>query len=233
MEKKIETIKRILIKTSGEMLGGSFDEDSINFMAKSLKAAYETGADIGVVIGAGNIMRGAGAHYIQRSKADSAGMLGTVINSIVLQDTLENKFDIPSIVLGAFEIDGICRKNSPSLIKESFEQKKIIIFGGGTGAPYFSTDTAGVLKALEMGAELMVKATKVDGVYDKDPKKFSDAKKYAEISYMDTLEQKLGVMDLTAASLAMENHLPIRVVDLKGENLAGIIKGQNLGTLIS
>ncbi len=223
--------KKILIKVSGEMLGQGFDKSAIWTMADQLKKAYQTNAHIGVVIGAGNIMRGASTKFVTRSKADGAGMLGTAINSIVLQDILEKDFSVPSIVLGSFAIEGICPQASPSLIYDSFENKKLIIFAGGTGAPFFSTDTAGVLKALEMNAELMIKATKVDGVYDKDPQKFPDAKKYQHISYMETLNQQLGVMDLTAISLAMENHLPLRVGIL--EDLASIINGENLGTLIS
>ncbi len=226
-------IKKILIKVSGEMLGDVFDEERIYYMAECLQKARETGACIGVVIGAGNIMRGAGASYLHRSKADSAGMLGTVINSIVLQDVLESRYQTPCTVLGAFEIAGMCGKASPAAISQNFEEGRLVIFAGGTGAPYFSTDTAGVLKALEMDAELMVKATKVDGVYDKDPVKYPDAVKYDKLSYIDAISQKLGVMDLTAASLAMENNLPMRVIDLTPENLTGIIKGQNLGTLIS
>lgn len=230
-------IQRILIKVSGEMLGGSpgqgFDKQALWNMAECLTQAYHTNAHIGVVIGAGNIMRGTSADFLTRSKADSAGMLGTAINSIVLQDILEKDFSIPSIVLGAFSIEGMCHQASPALIQDSFSHNKLIIFAGGTGAPYFSTDTAGVLKALEMNAELMIKATKVDGVYDKDPNKFDDAIKYEQISYIDTLQQQLGVMDLTATSLAMENKLPIRVVNLCKNNLVNIIQGKSVGTLIS
>ncbi len=228
-------LKRILIKVSGEMLGGTvgqgFDKSALWTMAEQLKKAYETNAHIGVVIGAGNIMRGASAEFVTRSKADGAGMLGTAINSIVLQDILEKDFSVPNIILGAFSIEGICPQASPSLIQDSFENKKMIIFAGGTGAPFFSTDTAGVLKALEMHADIIIKATKVDGVYDKDPQKFPDAKKYQQISYMETLNQQLGIMDLTAISLAMENNLPICVGNLN--DLTDIISGKPAGTIIS
>ncbi|MGL5956600.1 MAG: uridine monophosphate kinase [Brevinema sp.] len=230
-------LKKILIKVSGEMLGGNlgqgFEHSALQSMAESLQKAYQTKAHIGVVIGAGNIIRGIAAQFLTRTKADAAGMLGTAINSIILQDILEKDFSIPSTVLGSFAIEGLFPQASPIMIAECFRQNKLIIFAGGTGAPYFSTDTAGVLKALEMGADLMIKATKVDGVYNKDPKKFPDAVKYDTISYMDTLKQQLEVMDLTATSLAMENKLPIRVVNLCGDNLVSIINGVPIGTLIS
>ena len=232
-----DMLKRILIKASGEMLGGAqgsgLDHDALLSLAQDLKQAHYTGAQLGVVIGAGNIMRGTSAQYLTRSKADSAGMLGTAINAIALQDILQKECQIDCVVLGAFSIDGMFEKSSPQLLDNYFAQKKVVIFAGGTGAPYFSTDTAGVLKALEMNADIMIKATKVDGVYDKDPHKFADAKKYDKISYQDVLAQQLNIMDLTATSLAMENNLPIRVVDLSGDNLVAIINQKSIGTLVS
>ncbi len=230
-------LKRILIKASGEMLGGTggygLDQDSLLTLAKYLKQAHDTGAQLGIVIGAGNIMRGTSAQYLTRTKADSAGMLGTAINAIVLQDILQQEFQLDCIVLGAFSIDGMFQQSSLQLLDTYFTQKKVVIFAGGTGAPYFSTDTAGVLKALEMNADLMIKATKVDGVYDKDPHQFPDAKKYDFISYQEILAKKLNVMDFTATSLAMENNLPIRVVNLSGDNLVSIINKKSIGTLVS
>ena len=166
-------LKRILIKASGEMLGGTggygLDQDSLLTLAKYLKQAHDTGAQLGIVIGAGNIMRGTSAQYLTRTKADSAGMLGTAINAIVLQDILQQEFQLDCIVLGAFSIDGMFQQSSPQLLDTYFTQKKVVIFAGGTGAPYFSTDTAGVLKALEMNADLMINVTKDDRVYKKDP----------------------------------------------------------------
>lgn len=228
---------RILIKLSGEMLSGiqgyGLEKEALLSITQDLQQAYQTGTQIGVVIGAGNIMRGASTEFLTRNKADNAGMLGTVINAIALQDTLEKNMGIDSVILGSFGIDGMFPKASPQLIEECFKNNKMILFAGGTGAPYFSTDTTGVLKALEINADLMVKATKVDGIYDKDPIKHKDAKKYHSISYQDVLIQRLNVMDLTAISLAMENNLPLRVVNLSGDNLKAIINGKSIGTLVS
>jgi len=229
--------KRVLIKVSGESLGGSIgsglEQNSIINMAQSIYDAYSTNIEIAIVIGAGNIIRGHSSQFLSRTKADSAGMLGTAINAIALQDILETHFQIPSIVLGAFCIDSIFMQATPSIIHQAFKDKKIIVFAGGIGVPYFSTDTAGVLKSLEINADLMIKATKVDGVYDKDPHLYPDAQKFNKISYEEVLKQKLQVLDLTATSLAMENQLPIRVTNLSGENLIKIINGESLGTIIS
>lgn len=229
--------ERVLIKVSGEALGGSIgvglEQNSITNMAKNIQAAYNTNIEIAIVIGAGNIIRGTSSQFLSRTKADSAGMLGTAINAIALQDTLESVCHIPSIVLGAFSIDSIFMQATPALIERAFKEKKIIVFAGGIGAPFFSTDTAGVLKALEINADLMIKATKVDGVYDQDPHLYPNAQKFDTISFEEVLHQKLQIMDLTATSLAMENKLPIRVTNLSGENLVEILNGVPLGTLIS
>lgn len=229
--------KRILIKVSGEMLGGSLgyglDQEALFTMARDLKSAYDTGTQLGIVIGAGNIMRGSSTQYLSRAKADSIGMLGTAMNSIALQDTLQKDFHMDCVVFGSFNIDGMFFKSSPQLLEESFAKNQLVIFAGGTGAPYFSTDTTGVLKALEINADLMIKATKVDGIYDKDPMKNPDAKKYETISYQEVLIQRLNVMDLTATSLAMQNNLPIRVTNFTGENLVDIINNKSIGTLVS
>lgn len=229
--------QKILIKLSGEMLAGDLghglNQKSLLFMAEALKGAYATKAQIGVVIGAGNIMRGATAQYLTRTKADAAGMLGTSINAIALQDVLQKEYQIDAIVLGSFSISGVFDQASPQLLEECFAHRKLVIFAGGTGSPYFSTDTAGVLKALEMQATLMIKATKVDGVYDKDPMEFPDAQKYDQISYQEVLQKRLNIMDLTATSLAMENDLPIRVTNISQQNLIDIIEGKSVGTLVS
>lgn len=228
-------MKRVLIKVSGEMLGeqGGIDQDLLTHMASILNQAYKQNIEIAIVIGAGNIMRGTSTKFLDRQHADSAGMLGTAINSIALQNCLEKNFGTASIVLGAFSIDGMFDQATPQNIQQAFEKNQIIIFAGGIGSPFFSTDTAGVLKALEINAELMIKATKVDGVYNKDPKKYPDAAKYDSISYQEVLEKKLHVMDLTAISLAMENNLPIRVTELTEKNLVDILNGKSIGTLVS
>ncbi|MGL4394392.1 MAG: UMP kinase [Brevinema sp.] len=228
-------MKRVLIKLSGEMLGeqGGIDHNSLMEMASIIKTASQHNVKIGIVIGAGNIMRGSSTKFLDRTRSDSAGMLGTAINAIALQNCLEKDFGVKSRVLGSFAIDGMFDQANPDLVQDLFEKNTIVIFAGGTGAPFFSTDTAGVLKALEIGADLMIKATKVDGVYNKDPKKHSDAVKYDTISYQEVLEKQLHVMDLTAISLAMEQSLPIRVTELTAENITALLSGQSIGTLVS
>ncbi|MGL4563297.1 MAG: uridine monophosphate kinase [Brevinema sp.] len=228
-------MKRVLIKVSGEMIGeqGGIDHVHLMNMAETLHNAYHLNVQIGVVIGAGNIMRGTSTKFLDRTKADAAGMLGTAINSIALQNCLEKDFGIKSCVLGSFAIDGMFDQANPDRVAELFKQQYMIIFAGGTGSPFFSTDTAGVLKALEINADLLIKATKVDGVYDKDPKKYSDAIKFDSISYKEVLAHQLNVMDLTAISLAMEQKLPIRVTQLTKENITDILTGKSIGTLVS
>ena len=228
-------MKRVLIKVSGEMLLGkdsAIDKNALTEMAHILQKAYHTGTQIAVVIGAGNIIRGGSTDFLLRTKADQAGMLGTAINAIALQDILQRELSVSSVVLGAFPISGMFQQQSPKNISNAFKDHSIIIFAGGTGAPFFSTDTAVVLKALEIKADILIKATKVDGVYDKDPVLYSDAVKYDRISYQDAISQQLKVMDLTALSLAMENRLPIRVTKLSSENIIGIINGKEIGTLV-
>lgn len=227
--------QKVLIKISGEVLGGQagsgFDEPSLREVCSVLKEAHATGSQISVVCGAGNIMRGAGAGYLGRSRADNAGMLGTAVNILVLEGLLL-EMGVPALACGAFNIEGILPKLSPSQMEEK-GKGHLLLFAGGTGCPYFSTDTAGVLKALETSSQLMIKATKVDGVYSADPKKDPSAKLYQRISYAEVLNKKLGVMDLTAVSLAMENKLPLRVTDIfrKGA-VKAIIEGKDIGTLV-
>lgn len=229
---------RVLIKISGEILGDAMStclsEKNIRSVCTQLANVNQSGVQAGVVIGAGNVMRGATAQFLDRVRADSIGMLGTVINALALQNVLFRDFQVQSIVCGAFPIEGMVSKLNPDQIEHAFTNNNLILFAGGTGAPFFSTDTAAVLKALEINAELMIKATKVDGVYDKDPLKFADAKRYETISYEEVLEKKLNIMDWTATSLAMEHKLPIRVTDIFQEGqLNAVISGQSFGTLVS
>ncbi|MGL4388910.1 MAG: uridine monophosphate kinase [Brevinema sp.] len=228
-------MKRVLIKLSGEMLGeqGGIAHESLMEMSSIMKTASQFDSKIGVVIGAGNIMRGSSTKFLDRVRSDAAGMLGTAINAMALQNCLEKDFGVKSCVLGAFAIDGMFEKASPDIVCDYFKQGYLIIFAGGTGSPFFSTDTAGVLKALEINADLLIKATKVDGVYDKDPKKYADAVKFDQISYQEVLDKNLSVMDLTAISLAMEQSLPIRVTELTEKNITALLKGQSIGTLVS
>ncbi|MGL5722078.1 MAG: uridine monophosphate kinase [Brevinema sp.] len=227
--------QRVLIKISGEVLGGSkgagFDEVAVQHVCEVLKEAHELGCQVSVVCGAGNIMRGAGSQWLDRFPADQAGMLGTAVNTLVLQNTLQ-RMGIAASVCGAFAVEGMIPKLTPTQINETLKTH-VLLFAGGTGAPFFSTDTTGVLKALETSSDLMIKATKVDGVYSCDPHKDKNAKFFANICYSEVLEKNLKVMDLPAISLAMENKLPIRVTDIfqKGA-VTAIIKGQDIGTLI-
>ncbi|MGL4367095.1 MAG: UMP kinase [Brevinemataceae bacterium] len=233
----MKTFHRILIKISGEVFAGNeksgLDHQSIQSIAAEITEVYHTDKEIGIVIGAGNILRGSSTNFLTRVKSDSAGMLGTAINSIALQDILQKEFHIPAVVLGAFGVEGMFPKSTPETIIQSFQKKEIIIFAGGIGCPYFSTDTAGVLKALEIGADIMIKSTKVDGIYNKDPLKNPDAVKFDHISYEQVLSQKLNVMDLTAISLAMENKLPLAVIDITEKTLNRFLHDQSIGTLVS
>lgn len=229
---------RVLIKISGEILGDAagtcLAAENMHSVCAQLKTVSKSGVQAGVVIGAGNVMRGATAQFLDRVRADSIGMLGTVVNALALQNVLFRDFQVQSVICGSFPIEGMVSKLNPDQIEDAFSKNKLILFAGGTGAPFFSTDTAGVLKALEINAQLMIKATKVDGVYDKDPLKFADAKRYETISYEEVLEKKLNVMDWTATSLAMEHKLPIRVTDIFQEGqLNAIVSGQSFGTLVS
>lgn len=229
---------RVLIKISGEILGDAagacLSGKNIRSVCTQLANVNKSAVQAGVVIGAGNVIRGATAQFLDRVRADSIGMLGTVVNTLALQNVLFRDFQVQSVVCGSFPIEGMVSKLNPDQIEKAFSNNKLILFAGGTGAPFFSTDTAGVLKALEINAKLMIKATKVDGVYDKDPLKFADAKRYETISYEEVLEKKLNVMDWTATSLAMEHKLPIRVTDIFQEGqLNAVISGQSFGTLVS
>lgn len=229
-------MKRILLKVSGEMLCGSgnscIDAEQLRFMSTNIKSLYDKGIQIAVVIGAGNIIRGASNTFLKRNTADAAGMIGTAINSLVLQDILKEEFKIDSIVLGSFCVDGFIQKAMSSLIEKSLENKSIIIFSGGLGVPYFSTDTCAILRALEINADLVIKATKVSGVYDKDPIKFPDAKKLDKVSYLDVISKGLDIMDITAISLAMENKLSICVTSLEELIHFGDPSIKDIGTII-
>lgn len=231
--------KRILLKLSGEMLAGpkktGIDAESIAQIAQDVKTAYDTGVEIGLVIGGGNIFRGvaASAQGMDRASSDYMGMLATCINALALQDALE-KAKVPTRVQSAIEMAEIAEPYIRRRAIRHLEKKRIVIFAAGTGNPYFTTDTAASLRAMEINAEVLMKATKVDAIYDKDPTKHKDAKKYDKISYIDVLKQGLQVMDSTAISLCMDNKLPILTFDLaKPGNILKAVLGETIGTLVS
>lgn len=230
--------KRILLKLSGEMLAGpkktGIDAETIAQIAQEVKVAYDTGVEIGLVIGGGNIFRGvaASAEGMDRASSDYMGMLATCINALALQDALE-KAKVPTRVQSAIEMAEIAEPYIRRRAIRHLEKHRIVIFAAGTGNPYFTTDTAASLRAMEINAEVLMKATKVDAIYDKDPAKHADAKKYDKISYIDVLNQGLQVMDSTAISLCMDNKLPILTFDLaKPGNILKAVLGETIGTLV-
>ncbi len=231
--------KRILLKLSGEVLAGKdkfgIDTDTITDIAKEVKALYKLGLEIALVIGGGNIFRGeTGTDLgIEKATGDYMGMLATIINAMAFQNVLE-KMDVPTRVMSALEIQSVAESYIRRRAIRHLEKGRVIILSAGTGSPFFTTDTAASLRAIEIGADILIKATKVDGVYDADPEIDKNAKKIESISYIDTIKKKLRVMDLTAVSLCMDNQLPILIYNLfeKGA-LMKIMRGEKIGTTIS
>lgn len=231
--------KRILLKLSGEAFAGKqgygINTSILKTIAQDVASAYRTGIQIGLVIGGGNIFRGvaASADGMDRASSDYMGMLATMINALALQDALE-KENIPTRVQSAIAMAEIAEPYIRRRAIRHLEKNRVVIFGAGTGNPYFTTDTAASLRAMEINAEIIMKATKVDGIYDKDPVKHSDAKKFDKISYLDVLSRGLEVMDSTAISLCMDNKLPILTFDLMNPgNILRAIRGESIGTLVS
>jgi uridylate kinase len=230
--------ERILLKLSGEALAGNqgygINTTVIRQIAEDVAEAFRTGVQIGIVIGGGNIHRGvaASAEGMDRASADYMGMLATCINALALQDALE-KQNVPTRVQTAIEMAEIAEPYIRRRAIRHLEKGRIVIFGAGTGNPFFTTDTAASLRAMEINAQVIMKATKVDGFYDKDPNKFSDAKKFDKITYIDVLNRGLEVMDSTAISLCMDNKLPIITFDLtKRGNVLRAVMGEKIGTLV-
>ena len=230
--------KRVLLKLSGEALAGEqghgIDVDVLSHVAKEVKAIHEQGVQIGIVIGGGNIFRGvaASAKGMDRASSDYMGMLATCINALALQDAFEH-VKIQTRVQSAIDMAEIAEPYIRRRAIRHLEKNRVVIFGAGTGNPYFTTDTAAALRALEINAEVILKATKVDGIYDKDPMQHSDAVKFDELSYIEVLKQGLKVMDSTAISLCMDNKLPIITFNLKNEgNIAKVVNGEKIGTLV-
>jgi uridylate kinase len=231
--------KRIILKVTGEVFAGphnfGIDGATVKAFAQEIKEVKEMGCELAMVIGGGNIFRGAIASEIgmDRASADTMGMLATVINSLALQDALE-KLGVSTRVLSAIEMRQVAEPYIRRRATRHLEKGRVVIFAGGTGNPYFTTDTTASLRAMEVGAEVILKATKVDGVYDADPFKHESAKKFDELSYIEVLNRALKVMDSTAISLCMDNNLPIIVFNLmvKG-NIKRVVSGEAIGTLVS
>lgn len=230
--------KRILLKLSGEALMGEksygIEAERVKYMASEIKGVTKTGVEVAVVIGGGNIFRGVEASVkgIERASADYMGMLATVINALALQNALET-LGVSTRVQSAIQMSALAEPYIRRRAIRHLEKGRVVIFAAGTGNPYFTTDTAAALRAMEIGAEVILKATKVDGVYSSDPMKDAKAKKYADISYIDVLRKGLAVMDSTAISMCMDNNMPIIVFDLKGKgNVLKIINGKKVGTLV-
>jgi uridylate kinase len=230
--------KRVLLKLSGEALMGDqgfgIDPHVVARIASEIKDIHDLGVQVAIVIGGGNIFRGikASAEGFDRVTADHMGMLATVINALAIQDALE-KMDVYTRVLSAIEMRQVAEMYIRRRAIRHLEKRRVVIFAAGTGNPYFSTDTTAALRAMEIKAEVILKATKVDGIYDADPVKKADAKLYAEIAYMDVLTQGLGVMDTTAISLCMDNKVPIIVFNIKTKgNIRRVIEGEKIGSLV-
>ena len=231
--------KRIILKVTGEVFAGphkfGIDGKTVKAFAQEIQEVKEMGCELALVIGGGNIFRGAVASEIgmDRASADTMGMLATVINSLALQDALE-KLGVSTRVLSAIEMRQVAEPYIRRRATRHLEKGRVVIFAGGTGNPYFTTDTTASLRAMEVGAEVILKATKVEGVYDADPLKHAGAHKFEELTYIEVLNRELKVMDSTAISLCMDNQLPIIVFNImeKG-NIKRVVSGEPIGTLVS
>ena len=229
---------RVLLKLSGEVLAGDqsygIDPLKASELANEIKIVHDMGIDIALVIGAGNIFRGikAASKGMERVTGDYLGMLATIMNAISIQDALE-KLNVETRTLSAITVSQISEPYIRRRALRHLEKNRVVIVAGGTGNPYFTTDTAAALRATELKAEVLLKGTKVNGVFDKDPELNSDAKRYDKISYSDVIGKNLRVMDMTAITLCKENSLPIRVFDINGKgNLKNILYGQDIGTIV-
>lgn len=228
--------QRVLLKLSGEALAGDqhfgLDHQIVRRICDNIGACVKLGAQMGIVVGGGNFWRGRSSAHMDRTRADHIGMLGTTMNALALADALE-QIDVPVRVQTAINMQQVAEPYVRARAVRHMEKGRVVVFGCGTGNPFFSTDTAAALRAAEIGADVIFKATMVDGVYDKDPHRFAEAKKYDTLSFQQMIEQKLAVMDLTAAAMCRENNLPILVFDIgQPENLQKALLGENIGTFV-
>ena len=232
--------RRVLLKMGGEALAGEggfgIDPRRAEEAAQKILAIVNLGAEVALVIGGGNMWRGkedGRDHGMERVTADHIGMLATVMNALALQDALE-RAGLPTRVMTGIEIRAVAEPYIQRRAIRHLEKGRVVIFGAGTGNPYFTTDTAASLRAMEIDAEILIKATKVDAVYDKDPKKNSDARRFKQLSYIDALNMRIGVMDSTAIAMCMDNSLPISVINVWAEDaLVKVVKGEPVGTVFS
>ena len=229
--------KRVMLKISGEALSGAngfgFDFEVVGRIAREVKTLVDMGVEVGLVVGGGNIWRGRTGEGMDRTTADHMGMLATCINALALQYALEG-IGVMTRVQTAIEMKEIAEPFIRRRAVRHLEKGRVVIFGAGSGNPYFSTDTAAALRAAEIEADVILLAKNVDGVYDKDPNKFADAKKYDKLTYMEVIEQGLQVMDTTATTLCMDNNIPILVFGISEEgNIKKVMEGQKIGTIVS
>ncbi len=228
---------RILLKLSGEALSGArecgYNEDSLSFIAENIKQVHNLGVQIGIVIGAGNLLRGAECSLaIPRTSKDHAGMLATVMNGIILSEVL-SEFGVATSVLSAFECGSFVETYSKKKALRLMEKGEVVVFVGGTSNPYFTTDSAAALRAAEIDADILIKASNVDGIYDKDPNMDSDAQRFHKLTHIDVIEKRLAVMDMTAYEICKQKKIPIRVIKFTETNgLLNALKG-NIGTLVT
>jgi uridylate kinase len=230
--------RRILLKVSGESLAGEkkfgLDPDTLRAIAREIKGVVDLKVEIGIVVGGGNIFRGleASAQGIDRAVADNMGMLATVVNALALQDALE-KAGVPTRVMSAITMNEVAEPYIRRRAMRHLEKGRIVVFGAGTGSPYFTTDTAAALRATEIGAEAILKGTRVAGIYDRDPEKDAQARLLPRLTYFDVLEKSLRVMDSTAITMAMEQHIPIIVFKLlEPGNMKKVVLGETVGTIV-
>ncbi len=229
---------RVLLKLSGEVLANKYgfgiDPEKVAYLAEQIEPIYKSNIDIGLIIGAGNIFRGmeAAAGGMDRVTGDYLGMLATIMNAIALQDSLE-KIGCQTRTLSAINVTQIAEPYIRRRAIRHMEKGRIVIIAGGTGNPFFTTDSAAALRATELGSDILLKGTKVDGVYNKDPEKYTDAKKYKKLSYKKVMQDNLQVMDMTAITLCKENNIPIKVFNIKNSgDLLDIVMGSKIGTTI-
>lgn len=234
----VKKYRRVLLKLSGEALAGEhkvgIDPHTVSLICTEVGAALSLGIEMALVIGGGNIFRGVAvsATGMDRASADYMGMLATVMNALAVQDMLE-KLGYPTRVMSAISMKEICEPFIRRRALRHLDKGRVVICAGGTGNPYFTTDTAAALRGMELKCDAIIKATKVDGIYDKDPEKYADAVKYEALSYDDTLEKRLGVMDAAAFALVRDNNIPIIVCRMLGGDLLKVIRGEKVGTIVS